>query len=53
MPSRTANTAAGFIVGDDIKYWQEKAVLHIVDVDGKQCKVDVLRQERLKSGNDK
>jgi hypothetical protein len=37
-----------FIVGDDVKFWQEKAVLHLVDADGKECKVDVLRQERLK-----
>jgi len=37
-----------FIVGDDIKYWQDKAVLHILDTDGKECKAEVLRQERLK-----
>jgi hypothetical protein len=37
-----------FIVGDDVKFWQEKAVLHAVDADGKECKVDILRQERLK-----
>lgn len=29
-------------------YWQEKARLHVIDADGKECKVDVLRQERLK-----
>lgn len=37
-----------FIVGDDVKYWQEKATLHVLDADGKECKVDILRQERLK-----
>jgi hypothetical protein len=37
-----------FIIGDDVKYWQEKATLHVLDADGKECKVDVLRQERLK-----
>jgi hypothetical protein len=36
-----------FIVGDDIKYYQQKAVLHILDTDGKECKAEVLRQERL------
>lgn len=37
-----------FIVGDDVRYWQDKAVLHVLDADAKECKVDVLRQERLK-----
>jgi hypothetical protein len=37
-----------FIVGDDIKYWQERAILHVLDTDGKECKAEVLRQERLK-----
>lgn len=36
-----------FIVGDDVKYYQEKATLHILDTDGKECKAEVLRQERL------
>jgi hypothetical protein len=36
-----------FIVGDNVKYYQEKATLHILDPDGKECKVEVLRQERL------
>jgi hypothetical protein len=37
-----------FIVGDDVKYWQDKTTLHVVDADGKECRVDVLRQERVK-----
>jgi len=37
-----------FIVGDDVKFWQDKAILHVIDADGKECKVDILRQERLK-----
>ena len=37
-----------FIVGDGVKYWQEKTTLHVLDADGKECKVEVLRQERLK-----
>lgn len=36
-----------FIIGDDVRFWQQRAELHIVDADGKECKVDVLRQERL------
>lgn len=36
-----------FIVGDDVKYWQEKLILHVIDADGKECKAEVLRQERL------
>jgi hypothetical protein len=37
-----------FIVGDSVRFYQEKAVLHVVDADGKECKTEVLRQERLK-----
>jgi len=37
-----------FIVGDDIKYYQDKSTLHVIDADGKECKLDILRQERLK-----
>jgi hypothetical protein len=41
-----------FIVGDDVKYYQERAVLHVLDADNKECKVEVLRQERLKPSGD-
>jgi hypothetical protein len=37
-----------FIVGDDVKFYQDKANLHVLDADGKQCKTEILRQERLK-----
>jgi len=37
-----------YIVGDDVKYWQEKGVLRVIDTDGKECKTDIVRQERLK-----
>ena len=37
-----------FIVGDNLKFYQDKALLHVIDTDGKECKVEVLRQERLK-----
>jgi hypothetical protein len=38
-----------FIVNEDVKYAQEpkdKTHLFILDADGKQCKVDILRQEK-------
>ena len=37
-----------FIVGDSVKFFQEKAVLRVIDADGKECKAEVLRQERVK-----
>lgn len=36
-----------YIIGDPISYWQEKDKLHVRDADGKQCKVEIVRQERL------
>ncbi len=36
-----------FIIADDIRYWQEKAFLHVRDADGKECRVEIKRQERL------
>jgi hypothetical protein len=36
-----------YIVNDNIQFYQEKAILHVIDADGKDCKTDVLRQERL------
>ena len=41
-----------FIVGSDVKYWQEKFTLHVIDADGKECKVEVLRQEQLQQPSD-
>jgi hypothetical protein len=35
-----------FVVGDDVKYAQEKGSLWVLDADGKECKVAILRQER-------
>jgi hypothetical protein len=35
-----------FVVGEDIKYSQEKGDLHVLDADGKECKLPILRQER-------
>jgi hypothetical protein len=37
-----------FIVGDDVSFYQQKATLHVVDVDSKECKAEVLRQERIR-----
>src|SRR5258708_18522436 len=36
-----------FIVGDNVKYAQDKSNLHILDADGKECKLEILRQNRL------
>jgi hypothetical protein len=36
-----------FVVGDEIKYSQEKANIYVLDPDGKVCKLDILRQERV------
>lgn len=35
-----------FIVGDDIKYAQEKGDLWVIDADGKECKVPIVRQQK-------
>jgi hypothetical protein len=37
-----------FIVGGNALYWQEGAKLHVLDEDGKECKLDIVRQERIK-----
>jgi len=37
-----------FIVNDEVKYIQDKQKLYMLDADGKECKLDILRQERLK-----
>jgi len=34
-----------FIVGAEVKYAQDKATLHVIDADGKECKAVILRQE--------
>jgi hypothetical protein len=31
-----------------LKVYQDKSILHLIDADGKECKTEVLRQERLK-----
>jgi predicted nucleic acid-binding Zn finger protein len=36
-----------FVVGDEVKYAQEKDKMYVVDTDGKECKLDILRQERV------
>jgi len=35
-----------FIIGDDVKYAQDKRKLYVLDADGKECKLDIIRQER-------
>lgn len=36
-----------FIIGDPIKYAQEKGTLYVIDADGKECHTAILRQERI------
>jgi hypothetical protein len=36
-----------FVVGDEIKYSQEKGKLFAIDADGREYKLDIVRQERL------
>jgi len=49
LTRRLANRGHGcrFIVNDQVKYAQEKNILYVLDTDGKECKLDILRQERL------
>jgi hypothetical protein len=35
-----------FVVGEDVKYAQDKGTLHVVDADGKECGLSILRQEK-------
>ncbi len=35
------------VVGDPIQYAQEKGKLFVLDADGKECKLDIIRQERI------
>jgi hypothetical protein len=35
-----------FIVGEDIRYAQEKGYLWVLDPDGKECKTEIIRQEK-------
>lgn len=37
-----------YIIGDQVKYYQDKGTLHVIDADGKECKTEIMRQERLK-----
>jgi hypothetical protein len=51
LTSVMANREHGcrFIVGDEVKYAQEnrdKRHLYVLDADGKECKLDIVRQER-------
>jgi hypothetical protein len=42
-----------FIVGEDVKYSQEKGELWILDADGKECKVPILRQQKKEAEQQK
>lgn len=36
-----------FVIGEDIKYAQEKGYLWVLDPDGKECKIPIVRQQVL------
>lgn len=36
-----------FVVNDDVRFYQDKNTLHVIDADGKECKTDIIRQERV------
>jgi hypothetical protein len=44
----TQNKRCRYIVGDEIKYAQEKSILYVIDADGHECKVQIMKQERQK-----
>jgi hypothetical protein len=44
VPSRSR---CRFVVGDNIGYAQDRGTLHVLDADGKECKMEILRQEKL------
>ena len=48
LPKVIANYKHGcrFVVGEDIKYSQEKGDLWVIDADGKECRTIILRQEK-------
>jgi len=35
------------IIGDPVQYSQDKSTLYVMDVDGKECKMEIVRQERV------
>ncbi|HXA66093.1 MAG TPA: hypothetical protein VNV82_13120 [Bryobacteraceae bacterium] len=45
-PNVARRARCRFIIGEDIKYWQERGTLHILDADGRPCQVEILRQEK-------
>ena len=36
-----------FVIGDNVKYVQDKSTLNVLDADGKQCSMAIVRQERI------
>ena len=41
-----------YIVGDEIRYVQEKRVFHLIDADARECRGQVMRQERIPAPKD-
>jgi hypothetical protein len=40
-----------FVVGDEIKYAQDRRKLYVLDADGRECGLDIVRQERYQKGS--
>jgi hypothetical protein len=36
-----------YIAGDEIRYAQDKRVLYVIDADTRECRAQVMRQERI------
>jgi hypothetical protein len=45
------NHGCHVIINDPVQYSQEKATLFLKDVDGKECKLEIVRQERRTQSN--
>ena len=37
------------IVNDSVRYAQEKSTVYVIDADGKECKMNLIRQERIQA----
>ena len=42
-----AHHACRLIVNDTVRFYQEKKILHVIDADGEECKLEIFVQARL------
>ncbi len=50
---RKSTHGCRYIVGEEIKYVAEQRILFVQDVDGKECKVEILRQAKNQPASSK